>query len=92
MIHLRSLQIGMPTDEEARAYPFSVPSVAALAGASVEIAAPVTFLVGENGSGKSTLLEAAAVVAQLVTVGSAGAEDDATLARVRPLARRMRLS
>lgn len=92
MIHLRSIQIGPPTDEEARAYPFSVPSVAALAGAAVELAAPITFLVGENGSGKSTLLEAAAMAAQLVTVGSDGAEDDATLARVRPLARRMRLS
>ncbi|HWQ14062.1 MAG TPA: AAA family ATPase [Roseiflexaceae bacterium] len=92
MIHLRSVQVGVPAPEEAAAFPFSVPAIGALIGQRLEFAAPVSFLVGENGSGKSTLLEALAVAAGMVTVGSAAAAEDATLSGVRGLARRMRLS
>jgi predicted ATPase len=92
MIHLKNIQLAAPSPQQAHAFPFTVPAIAAVAGRGVDFATPVTFLVGENGSGKSTFLEAAAIAAGLITVGSDGAEDDATLARVRPLARAMRLS
>ena len=42
-------------------YPYAIPAVAALQ--SLDLSAPVTFLVGDNGSGKSTLLEAIAICA-----------------------------
>ena len=44
-------------------YPGTIPAVAALADAPLELHPRVTFLVGENGSGKSTLVEAIAVAA-----------------------------
>lgn len=92
MVHLKGIHISPPTHEAAQSFPFTVPAIAALVGQTIELASPVTFLVGENGSGKSTLLEAVAMAARLVTVGSDGSEEDATLARVRPLAEHMRLS
>jgi predicted ATPase len=46
---------------DPRAYPFSIPSIGALAAMDRLELSPVTYLVGENGSGKSTLLEALAV-------------------------------
>lgn len=43
------------------AWPFTIPAVAQLAAdGGLELAAGVTFLVGENGSGKSTVVEAMA--------------------------------
>jgi predicted ATPase len=42
-------------------YPFTLPAVRALLDHGLDLAAGVTFLVGENGSGKSTLVEAIAV-------------------------------
>lgn len=51
---------------EGAGYPFSVP---ALAGLSLALSSPVTFLVGENGSGKSTLIEALAVLCGLSPSG-----------------------
>ena len=45
-----------------KAYPFSIPSVAALAQ-GLTLNPRATFLVGENGSGKSTVMEAIAVAA-----------------------------
>jgi predicted ATPase len=45
-------------------YPFDLPVVAGLrASGAVELAAGVTFLIGDNGSGKSTLIEGIAVAA-----------------------------
>jgi len=44
--------------EDWTAYPFSVPTIAALT--ELTIHSPVTFFAGENGTGKSTLLEAIA--------------------------------
>ena len=72
------------------AYPFSVPAVRALEALDLE--ADVTFFVGENGSGKSTLLEALAVAAELPSIGSDDAVDDATLAGPRALAGALRLA
>lgn len=45
----------------AGAYWAGLPAVRRLAREPLELAAPVTFFVGENGTGKSTLLEALAV-------------------------------
>ncbi|HUP70923.1 MAG TPA: AAA family ATPase [Acidimicrobiales bacterium] len=46
-----------------RAYPFSIPAIAALD--EIDVAPGVTFFAGENGTGKSTLVEALAVRADL---------------------------
>jgi len=55
---VRGVRIG---DVDDSAYPFSIPAVKAIE--SLDLSAPVTFLVGENGSGKSTLTESIAVAA-----------------------------
>lgn len=81
---------GRPSDQElARGFPFDVPTVRTLD--AIELAAPVTFFVGENGSGKSTLLEALAIAAGLPAVGSADLKADDTLAPQRQLASALRL-
>lgn len=92
MIHLRTISLPALPDGEARQYPLSVPAIRSLAFAPIELSAPVTFFVGENGSGKSTLLEALACAAGWITVGSTSASGDQTLAAVRGLARRLKLS
>lgn len=89
-LHLRKVEYRAPAGAEAEGFPFSVPAVAALT--RLELSAPVTFFVGENGSGKSTLLEGLAAAAGSVTVGSAGVEDDATLAQQRRLGRQLKLT
>jgi predicted ATPase len=91
-IHLRDFALNCAENELSAEFPFSVPSIRSLTGRSVEFASPVTFLVGENGSGKSTLLEALAVAARSVTVGSAMAHTDPTLAGAQRLANELRLS
>jgi predicted ATPase len=81
-----SLQLG---DDAAKdRFPFSIPALRGLG--SVDLARPVTFLVGENGSGKSTFLEALAWAIQAVTVGSEPLDQDPTLEHVRPLGRALR--
>ena len=55
-----------PEDE---AFPFGVPSVAALP--SVDLGAPVTLLAGDNGVGKSTIVEA---IAAAIGFGEEGGE------------------
>lgn len=92
MIHLKDITFAAPQPEEAGRFPFSVPTIAALAGRQLEFSTAVTVLIGENGSGKSTMLEAIACAAGSITVGSDPAEHDATLTAVRRLARTMRLS
>jgi predicted ATPase len=92
MIHLRTVALPNIDQEEAGRFPFSVPSIRSLAGAQLEFSTEVTFLVGENGSGKSTLLEALACAAGSITVGSESASGDRTLAAVRLLAKRLKLS
>ncbi len=92
MIHLQSVAIQPVPPTQHPKFPFTVPVIQALAGAKVDFTADVTFLVGENGSGKSTFLEALAVAIGSITVGSDEAEQDTSLAPVRPLARKMKLA
>ena len=76
-------------DEEAGAFPFTVPAIRTLE--TLSLPGPVTFFVGENGSGKSTLLEAIAAAARLPAVGSADLDADATLGAQRSLGDALRL-
>ncbi|MFN8572891.1 MAG: AAA family ATPase [Gemmatimonadaceae bacterium] len=90
MIHLRSLSLKSAVSDSEVVFPFSVPAIRSLE--SLDVAAPITFFVGENGSGKSTLLEGLALAANLPAVGSAGLELDESLNAQRALAKRLRLS
>lgn len=92
MTHLRTLSLPVIDPEDSAKFPFNVPAIRSLAGAQIELATAVTFLVGENGSGKSTLLEALACAAGSITVGSESAGSDRTLAPVRSLAHKLKLS
>jgi len=92
MIHLQTITLPEIQPDEAARFPFSVPAIRSLAGTQLEFPSEVTFLVGENGSGKSTLLEALACAAGSITVGSESASGDRTLAAVRLLAKRLKLS
>lgn len=56
---------------DATIFPFSLGSLSRL---SVELTAPVTFLVGENGCGKSTLIEAIADASGLPASGGSKAD------------------
>ena len=67
-----------------RAYPWTVPAIAAFE--RLELARPVTFLMGENGCGKSTFVEALAVAARAAAIGARDIADDATLAGARRFA------
>jgi predicted ATPase len=84
---LRSVRRRSGGDEGS--FPFSVPAIRSLEG--LDLAAPVTFFVGENGSGKSTVLEAIAAAARLPTVGSDDVQADGTLAAQRELADALQL-
>jgi predicted ATPase len=84
---LRSVRRRSGGDEGS--FPFSVPAIRSLEG--LDLAAPVTFFVGENGSGKSTVLEAIAAAARLPTVGSDDVQADTTLAAQRALADALQL-
>jgi predicted ATPase len=66
-----------------------VPAIRSLE--SLDLAAAVTFFVGENGSGKSTVLEAIAAAARLPAVGSDDVVADGTLAAQRELADALQL-
>ncbi len=89
-LQLRSIEFRLPAGDAAAAFPFTVPAVRELG--ALELAAPVTFLVGENGSGKSTVLEAVAAAAALPTVGSDEVKDDRTLGAQRRLAQHLKLT
>lgn len=90
--HLRAVYLNLDPDELPHGFPFSVPSIRSIAGRTLDLGAPVTFLVGENGSGKSTLLEAIAVAAKSITVGSITAASDPSLKGAQRLARELRLT
>ncbi|HEX5497762.1 MAG TPA: AAA family ATPase [Thermomicrobiales bacterium] len=93
MRHLRSIALDSADSGDAAdgGFPFDVPAVRGLRAAPLPFPAPVTFLVGENGSGKSTLLEGIACAAGSITVGSAPADRDPSLAAGQLLARSLRL-
>jgi predicted ATPase len=89
MIHLRSLQFkDSPLTPDH--FPHNLPIIRALDALTFE--RDVTFLVGENGSGKSTLLETLACAVGSITVGAESVETDPTLAHIRELAKRCRLT
>ncbi|MDN4091996.1 AAA family ATPase [Brevibacillus agri] len=67
MVYLRTIKLLREQFPDARRYPFDLPSLRALE--AIELAASVTFFVGENGSGKSTLLEAIAYQCGFHTAG-----------------------
>jgi predicted ATPase len=90
-IHLRSVALNASAAELRHAYPFSVASIRAVAGATLQLASPVTFFVGENGSGKSTMLEAIAAAARSITVGANPAAADPSLRAAQRLAEELRL-
>jgi predicted ATPase len=92
MIHLRTVNLPKNDADDTAQFPFNVPAIRSFAGAEIEFSTEVTFLVGENGSGKSTFLEALACAAGSITVGSESVEGDRTLAAVRLLARKLKLS
>ncbi len=87
MLHLRTIRKQSSGSETG--FPFDIPSIRDLE--SLDLTAPVTFLVGENGSGKSTFLEALAVSIGVSTVGSEEAAVDKTLTAVHALAKQFRL-
>jgi predicted ATPase len=91
---LAAVRLALPAGAAAEAYPFTVPSVRAVAdlpdGLALDRA--VTCFVGENGSGKSTLLEGIAAAAGLSAVGADEVDRDATLAPARALGRRLSLA
>lgn len=69
MILLRSIRLNSPGE----GHPFDLPLLRRFE--SLELTAPVTFLVGENGCGKSTLLEIAAAGLRLPSLGQAAIRD-----------------
>ncbi len=86
-VHLRS--VGRKAAAHDGVFPFTVPAIASLG--ELDVAAPVTFFVGENGSGKSTLLEGIAMAAGLPAVGGADLARDSTLTAQGRLGRALRL-
>ena len=70
-----------------KAWPASIPAVAAVLEAGLELAEGVTFLVGENGSGKSTLVEAVAMAFGLAAEGGTRNVQQGTRATESPLHR-----
>ena len=91
MIHLQSVELHLPETARQAMFPFTVPSIASLAGNQLAFPSEVTFLIGENGSGKSTLLEGLACAIGSITVGSEPVEHDPSLREVRALAQALRL-
>lgn len=67
------------------AWPYRLPSVAAVLERGLDLPPGVTFLVGENGSGKSTLVEAVAVACGLNAEGGSPTTRHATRPSESPL-------
>jgi len=91
MPHL--LEVGLKrelTADESRTFPFDVPAIKTLP--TLDVAVPVTLLVGENGSGKSTLLEGIATAAEVPSLGVSEIALDDTLAQQRRLGAALRLA
>ena len=65
---LRHIELLPEKVPSPRAYPFSIPAVAALTE-RLDLHPCVTFFVGDNGSGKSTLVEAIAIKAGFTPEG-----------------------
>ncbi|CAA9376533.1 MAG: ABC transporter, ATP-binding protein [uncultured Nocardioidaceae bacterium] len=72
---------------DSREWPASIPAVAQVLRAGLELPAGVTLLVGENGSGKSTLVEAVAMAFGLAAEGGTRNAHEGTRATESPLHR-----
>ncbi|WP_344113279.1 AAA family ATPase [Nocardioides humi] len=72
-------------------WPMTIPAVAQVVREGLDLAAGVTFLVGENGSGKSTLVEAIAVAYGLSPEGGSAQGQHATRSSESPLHGALRL-
>ena len=72
-------------------WPLTVPAVAQVVEKGLELAAGVTFLVGENGSGKSTIVEAVAAAYGLNPEGGSRNTNHSTRASESPLSDVLRL-
>ncbi len=72
-------------------WPYCLPPVAQLLERGLDLAAGVTFLVGENGSGKSTLVEAIATAAGLNSEGGSRYVRHATRPTESPLREALQL-
>ena len=88
MLPLRAIDIQLNGTEMG--FPFTVPVVRGWE--TLTLNRPVTFFVGENGSGKSTILEALAAAAGSITAGEENVGRDPSLAEVRKLSKKMRLT
>lgn len=60
MAILNGISVDVARVRERGAWPFTMPSIAALAADGLHLSSGVTVVVGENGSGKSTFIEAVA--------------------------------
>lgn len=90
MSHLLEVSLKQPAAGGKASFPFTVAVIRTLP--PLDLAAPVTFFVGENGSGKSTLLEGIAAAAGLPTVGASEVGRDDTLEAQRRLGAALRLA
>jgi predicted ATPase len=86
-----SVEQELVSDDERGQWPFTIPCVAAIARAGLDLRRPVTFLVGENGSGKSTLVEAIAEAAGLDARGGRAGRKYANQRGKTPLGEVLRL-
>jgi predicted ATPase len=78
------------SDVDRDAWPFTVPSVAAVVKHGFDLGA-LTVLVGENGSGKSTIVEGLAMAYGLSTEGGSTGARHSTRPSESPLFRTLRL-
>jgi predicted ATPase len=76
---------------ETGRWPATIPAVAQLLDAGLELPGGVTLLVGENGSGKSTIVEAVAMAFGLSPEGGSTGADHSTRATESELWRWIRL-
>lgn len=88
--------VGISVDPEQDAllpgeWPMTIPAVAQVVDKGLELAAGVTFLVGENGSGKSTIVEAVASAYGLNPEGGSRNTNHSTRASESPLSDVLRL-
>jgi predicted ATPase len=88
---VRRVQHNPPTSYDGKRWPYNVPAVAQILREGLDLAAGVTFLVGENGSGKSTLVEAIATAYGLNPEGGSRNARHSTRVSESPLAEVLQL-
>ena len=86
MPYLKNIRLKPGVDTPGE-FPFTIPVIETFE--SLDLSAPVTFLVGENGSGKSTFLEAIAAGMRCPTVGATDISADPMMVHAVTLARHL---